>query len=135
MITAFIILLALATLAYISAQPNKVRLSQAYRGNAWQKIAGALAVIIAILILINPELLGLGLLGDAAFFDVLVFLISLQLQTLAAQVWRRISEVFCRTLRRMKIPSPGLSYVLAAATVLIATVISSLQKVAQRLSS
>jgi hypothetical protein len=33
----------------------------------WQKLAGAIALILALLIVLNPEFLALGLVGDTAF--------------------------------------------------------------------
>ena len=45
-----------------------------------QKILAGIAVCLAVVILLNPEIAALGLLMDAAFVDLLALLISLQLQ-------------------------------------------------------
>ncbi|MGZ4963765.1 MAG: hypothetical protein ACXWC8_14510, partial [Limisphaerales bacterium] len=50
----------------------------------WQKVFGVLAMVAAVVILLNPEFICLGLLGDTAFFDLLVLGLSLQLHGLAA---------------------------------------------------
>jgi len=43
------------------------------------KVIRIIAVIAAIFIVCNPELLAFGIIADAAFFDMLVLLIGLQL--------------------------------------------------------
>src|SRR5580765_562841 len=58
-----------------------------------QKLFAAIAVLAAIVILLNPEFLALGLLGDTAFYDVLVLLLGLQLRTVGAQAWDCIRTV------------------------------------------
>jgi hypothetical protein len=101
----------------------------------WQKLAGGVAVILAVLIVINPEFLALGLLGDAAFFDALVLLFSLQLHAVGTRVWQYIGAMFSRTIRWMRIPSPGMLYLLATSAVALETVVSTFQKVVHRISS
>jgi hypothetical protein len=93
------------------------------------------AVILAVLIVINPEFLALGLLGDAAFFDALVLLFSLQLQMVGARAWHYVGLVFSRTMRWMRIPSPGMLYLLAASAIAVGSVVSTVQKVVHRISS
>jgi hypothetical protein len=46
-----------------------------------QKIFGVVAFVLALLILLNPEFLALGILGDTAFFDLLVLAIGIQMHT------------------------------------------------------
>src|SRR4051812_35468156 len=77
----------------------------------WQKLLGVIAIVLTVLIVINPEFLAIGLLGDAAFFDLLVLLIGLRLQMLTTQagVWA-LSMVSKIVLWFTK---PRLSYALA----------------------
>src|SRR5947207_12324046 len=65
----------------------------------WQKVFGILAVVAAIVIVMNPEFLCLGLLGDTAFFDVLVLGLSLQLHQLATRFWSDAIAVSWRAIR------------------------------------
>src|ERR1043166_8012360 len=75
-----IILLGLAILAYASTwSSNKTQPSRFQHLKGWQKIFGVLAVSFALLVVLNPEFLALGLIGDTAFFDMLVLAMSLQL--------------------------------------------------------
>jgi hypothetical protein len=97
--------------------------------NGWQKIFGLIAVMLAVLILMNPDFLALGLLGDSTFFDVLVFALSLQMLVFVQWAWRSLCTAFARSLRWTGIPSPGLRYLLAISAVAIGGAISSIQKV------
>ena len=51
-----------------------------------QKVLAGVGVVLAVVILLNPEVAALGLLMDAAFVDLLALLISLQLQQWGVQV-------------------------------------------------
>jgi hypothetical protein len=55
-------------LASLSARPNRIKPAWSQQLKGWQKLFGLVGVILAVLIIINPELLALGLLGDTAFF-------------------------------------------------------------------
>ena len=60
----------------------------------WQKGFGIAAFLVALLILMNPEFLALGLLGDAALFDALVLALSLQFQIIAFRMLRSLRSAF-----------------------------------------
>ena len=128
------ILLGLAILAFAFTRVrNKTRPVQPQRLKWWQKLVHVIAVILAILVVLNPEFLALGILGDTAFFDLLVLLLSLQLQTLGAQVWGCVTGMFSGFMRWW---TPRLSYLsVISAFAAVGTVVSTLQKVVQRLSS
>src|SRR2546429_1587277 len=81
--------LAILAYAFIQISGRSGRTTPAQPLRLWQKLAGAIAILMALLIIMNPEFLALGLLGDTAFFDLLVLALSLQLQDLAAQAWHR----------------------------------------------
>ena len=81
--------LAILAYAFIETSGSSRRTASAQPLRLWQKLAGAIAILMALLIVMNPEFLALGLLGDTAFFDLLVLALSLQLQDLAAQAWHR----------------------------------------------
>src|SRR5580765_5110892 len=88
------IVLGLAILAYgFTRLPDSTKLAWSTRLNAWHALVGVIAVVLAFLILLNPEFLALGLLGDTAFFDLLVLLIGLQIRSMGAQAWDCIRTV------------------------------------------
>src|SRR5262245_45751792 len=85
------ILFGLAILAYeLTRVLDRIKPAGSQPLKWWQKLAGGVAVILAVLIVINPEFLALGFLGDAAFFDALVLLFSLRLQSAGARVWHYV---------------------------------------------
>src|SRR5205809_7834058 len=89
-----IILLGLAMLVYASSRSTAKTKPTRFQGfQGWQKIFGVVAVILTLLIVLNPEFLALGLLGDTAFFDMLVLALSLQLHTYATGAWNRFATV------------------------------------------
>src|SRR5256885_5224058 len=103
-----IIIFGLAMLAYalIQTSDRSRPTAPAQPLRLWQKFAGAIAILMALLIVINPEFLALGLLGDTAFFDLLVLALSLQLQDLAAQAWHSASATVSGFVRWLLFPRP-----------------------------
>jgi hypothetical protein len=133
---ATIILLGLALLAYASTRsPDKTKLPRFPHLKGWQKIFGVLAVILTLLIILNPEFLALGLLGDTAFFDFLVLALSLQVHVFATRAFHSCVEVLSRGARWLGIPSPGLRYLLAVLTPAIAVAVTALHKAVHRILS
>ena len=129
-----IILLGLALLAYASTRSlGKTKQSRFQHLKGWQKIFGVLAVILTLLIILNPEFLALGLIGDTAFFDMLVLALSLQMHTFAVGAFRRCVAALSRGVRWLGIPSPGLRYLLAVLTPAIAVVVTTFQKAVHRI--
>src|SRR5207302_10740399 len=109
-----IIRLGLAMRGYASTRsPSKTRPSRFRHLKGWQKIFGAFALILALVILLSPEFLAVGLLGDAAFFDLLVFALSLQLHVFATRAFHVCFRLLCGGVKWLGIPSPGLRYLLA----------------------
>ena len=124
--------LALLAYAFIQSSDRSRPTAPAQPLRLWQKLAGAIAILMALLIIINPEFLALGLLGDTAFFDLLVLALSLQLQDLAAQAWHRASTTVCGLVRWLLFPRPtGQALLLIFAP--IGTMISSARKLLYRL--
>jgi hypothetical protein len=101
----------------------------------WQKIFGVVAVVLAVLMIINPELLALGLLGDTAFFDLLVLFLSLQLQSVAVRAWCFVREVFSRTMRFMLWRLSLSCSLMILAFAPIGEMISAIQKAVHRFTS
>jgi uncharacterized membrane protein YkgB len=131
-----IILLGLAMLAYASTRsPGKTRLSRFRHLEGWQKLFGVLAIVMTLLIILNPEFLALGLIGDTAFFDMLVLALSLQLQGYAVRVWHSVRPVLSRSLRWSLTPSVGTSYLLAVSALALGSVVSAIQKAVNRILS
>ncbi len=107
--------------------------SQYLRG--WQRLFGVVALVMALLIVLNPEFLALGLFSDTAFLDVLVLAMSLRMHMVAVRTCRWCVTVVASGMRRMGIPSPGLAYLLGIATVAIGGAASVLQRAVQRVLS
>ena len=99
----------------------------------WQKLFGVLALVLTVLILLNPDFLALGLLGDTAFFDIFVLALSLQLHTYATQVCRWFVTVVSRGIRWVGIPSPILCYLFAFSSLAIGSSVSIYQNVVHRI--
>ena len=131
-----VILAALAIMACAFARRSK-RMAPAWFGhlNGWQKVFGLIAVLLAVLILLNPDFLALGLLGDTTFFDVLVMALSLQMLVFVRWAWRRLSAGYIKSVRWIGIPSPGLRYLLAVTAAAMGSANSSIQKVVRRIVS
>jgi hypothetical protein len=137
------IVLGLAILARVFTRlPDNTKLAWSTRLNAWHALVGAIAVILAFLILLNPEFLALGLLGDTAFFDLLVLLIGLQLRTLGAQAWDCIRTVGAQAwdwvirARSRILCWPGLSYLLVLSIfAVVEDMVSTAQKFVHRIFS
>lgn len=128
------ILLVLAVLAFLYARMQR-RLKPLAGGRqlkGWHKIFGVVAVFLVVLILLNPELFALGLLGDTAFFDVLALALSIQMQTFVGQILARLGRVLTMDIRRVWIPSPGLGYLLGLALIGFWYFLFSVQKAAHR---
>ena len=131
-----IILLGLTMLAYaITRSPDKTKLSRFQHLKGWQKVFGVLAIILTLLIILNPEFLALGLIGDTAFFDMLVLALSLQLHMVATRAFCSCVAVLSRGVRWLGIPSPGLRYLLAVLTPAIAGAVTAFQKAVHRILS
>jgi uncharacterized membrane protein YkgB len=131
-----IILLGVAMLAYASTRsPDKTKLSRFQHLKGWQKIFGILAVLVALLLILNPEFLALGLIGDTAFFDMLVLALSLQLHVIATRAFHSSVDAVSRSVRWLTIPSPGLRYLLALTMPAIAGAVTAFQKAVHRMLS
>jgi hypothetical protein len=130
------IVLGLAILACVFTRlPDKTKQAWSVRLNAWHALIGVIAVILAFLILLNPEFLALGLLGDTAFFDLLVLLIGLQLRTVGAQAWDCVSRAISRILSRI-LCWPSLTYLLVLSIfTVVGDVVSTAQKFVHRICS
>jgi hypothetical protein len=99
----------------------------------WQKVFGLIAFIGVLLIIVNPELFALGILGDTAFFDMLVLALALQMHLVVARALQRCKAAVTRGARRIGIPSPGLCYLLALSALFVSSVASSFQNTMHRL--
>ncbi len=130
------ILLGLMMLAYaVTQSQHKTKPSRFQHLKGWEKLIGVLAVICTLLIVLNPEFLAFGFIGDAAFFDVLVLAISLQMHLLVRQAFRRSVDLLSRGVRAVGIPSPGLRYCLFVSTLVIGTAVAGFQKTVHRIFS
>jgi hypothetical protein len=101
----------------------------------WQKLFGVLAIIATLLIVMNPEFIALGILGDTTFFEILILALSLQMHAYAIGVFRSGIEWFSRTRRWLGIPSPGLRFALAIVMPTLAIGVNAIQKTVQRIFS
>jgi hypothetical protein len=135
--TKFILLLGLAVVVACAINRAQGRSKPAWSHHltGWQKVFGVVAVFLAFLVILNPEFLALGLLGDTAFFDLLVLSLGLQMHALAARAFRACTNALSKWFGWLEIPSPGLRYVIAVSTVVIASVASAFQKAVHRFFS
>ena len=134
MTTDTIILLGLAAFALARARSSDLA------GPTWlrhlegrQKILGGVAAVMAVLIFLNPELLALGLLEDAAFVDIVVLALSWQMHVVLSRVLRAPLDVLSRVERWLGIPSPGLACLLTFSAVAIGCAASELQRIVHRM--
>src|SRR5215204_257734 len=97
--TTPIILVALALLACAFSRSNIIKPAWSQHLAGWRKIFGLAAFIGAVLILINPEFLALGLLGDTAFFEMLVLALSSQMHVFVTRAFHRCADVVSGVMR------------------------------------
>lgn len=93
--------LALFALTLIRV-PDKHKPARTHRLNSWQTLIGLVAVIAAIVIMLNPEFYALGILGDSAFFDLLVLAITCQLHVVSSRISSGVAAGFCTVKRFVK---------------------------------
>jgi hypothetical protein len=127
------LIFGLALLVFaLNLVPSKFRHPWIQRLTSWKLLIGLVAVIVATVIVMTPEFYALGILGDSAFFDLLVLAISFQLCGIGARVWRYAVLGFSQIRRFM-----GLRLNLAYTTLFFVSteLFSTIQKVAHRISS
>ena len=129
-----IILVALALLAYAFSRSNRIKPAWSQHLTGWRKIFGLAAFIGAVLILINPEFLALGLLGDTAFFEMLVLALSSQMHVFAIRAFHRCADVLSGVMRWLGIPSLGLLYCVAVVTPVVAGAVALFQRTLHRIT-
>jgi hypothetical protein len=131
-----IMVLGLAMVAYLYTRtPARIKPAGSRNLKGWHKLFGAVALILAVLIVVNPEFLALGLLGDTAFFDALVLLLGLQLQMIAAQAWTWCRAVSSRMLLRI-VARMSLSFSVIVLTLApVGDMFSAIHKTLHRLTS
>jgi len=107
--------------------------SQHFRG--WQKLFGVIAVVLTILMILNPEFLAMGLFADTAFFDMLVVALTLQMHTFAARACRSCAIAVAKGMRCARLPSSGMIYLLTLSSLAMGTATAVFQKAAHRILS
>jgi len=128
----FLLGLAILACAFVRAKDKSDSAGASSRW--WQKLLGVIAIALTVLIVINPEFLAIGLLGDAAFFDLLVLLITLRLQMLTTQAGVWALSLVSKIVFWFR--KPRMSYALALwGWVLIQEKLESIQKFVHRIAS
>ena len=130
-----LILLGLAVLVLVYAGTRSMDESRASRFQhlkGWHKIFGVLATVVGVLIILNPELLVVGLIADTAFFDMLVLTLSLQMHTFAVRAFRRCVSTSSGAAQWLGIPSPAERYAWARLTFAFTVVVITSQKAVHR---
>jgi hypothetical protein len=79
--------------------PDKYRPPWIKRPASWPSLLSLAPVIAALLIVMNPEFYPLGILGDLAFFDILVLGISLQIQITSAGIGSYVAAGLSEIMR------------------------------------
>jgi hypothetical protein len=125
-------LVGVAVLAYlVSRAGERTRPARQQGIPLWQRWVGFGVVVLAVLIVVTPEFAALGLLGDTAFFDLLVLLLGLQLHAIGAQARCWVTGLVSRVL--WWIMAPRISYLVALSTwTALAGLGSQLRKIVQR---
>jgi hypothetical protein len=127
------IIFGLALFAFaLGILPDKYRPAWIHRLTSWQMLIGLVALAVATLIVITPEFYALGILGDSAFFDLLVLAISFQLRGIGSSVCRYVVLGIAPIKRFARWRISAISMVLLFIFVETG---STVQKIAQRLSS
>jgi hypothetical protein len=131
-----IILLGIALLVYtLKRAPNPAKPIRFPHLRGWQKIFGVLAAVATLLIILNPEFLALGLIGDTAFLEMFIFALSLQMHHQVARFFHNSVDLMSRGMRRLGTLSPGLCYLLAILMPAVAGLVTAFQKAAHRILS
>ena len=134
MTSSLLIVLGFALLAFgfLRVRGSHAATTTQFKGG--HKVLTALVVIaLSVLILLNPELVSLGFLGDAAFIDLLVVLIGVRFQALGAQVRSWLAAIFWPFVRWFK--SPRTVYVGVLFCIAFDNVISEIRDILHRISS
>jgi hypothetical protein len=98
----YVLIFGFALFAYaLSRVPDKYKPVWSLHLKSWRTLIGLIAVILAFLIVINPEFYALGILGDSTFFDLLVLAIGIQLQVILCRVWCFTGPKFSMATRVM----------------------------------
>lgn len=125
-----VIIIGLALLGCALTQlPEKYRPAWARRFTPWQVLIGVVAVVMALLIVFNPEFIALGILGDSAFFDLLVLAIGLQLQTVVRRGWDMVAAWVVKTRRRIFLQT---CFEACCVVIFVSTSVAAVQKAVQR---
>lgn len=129
------ILISLGLLGYLGTlSPGKIKPSWVEHLKGRQKLLGLLAIVLTLLIALNPEVVALGLVADTAFFDLLALAISLQFQMHLVPIWHPISSVISRSLRWLASPGLGASYLLMLSALALTMLLATSQSATQRIS-
>jgi hypothetical protein len=96
-------------------------------------VAAVVLVVLSLLVLLNPELVTLGFLGDAAFVDLLVVLIGVRFQAVGAQARTWLVAISSPFVRWFK--SPRMVYLGVLFCIAFENVISEVRDIFQRISS
>ena len=127
------IIFGLALFAFaLTRLPDKYRPAWVHRFDSWQTLIGLVAVVAAIVIMMNPELYALGILGDSAFFDLLVLAIACQLHTISSRIVSHVVAGFYMVKRFMRFR------IFVTQTVMLfilADIVGTVQKIVHRISS
>jgi|SRR3954464_12633071 hypothetical protein len=124
------ILLALAVIIFARSRSGlKGRLAQLSEYRGWRRIIVVLSVMLALMIVLNPEFMALGFLGDAAFFDILVLAVGFQLQIQMIGLHRAFAASFSKAMQWAGVPSPGLRYLMTFCSLAFGRAVSASKRV------
>lgn len=116
---AVVILICAIFIAFaLSRRSKRTQASWFPRLKGWQKLFGVIAVILAVLMLMNPDFLALGFLADTTFFDVLVLALSLQMLVSFQWACRTLGVAVIKSLRWAAVRLVGLMVVLVGIYIL-----------------
>jgi hypothetical protein len=125
--------LALALLGYaIYRRWERSELRARFKGRP-TVLAAVVLVVLSMLVLLNPELLSLGFLGDAAFADLFVFLIGVRFRAVGTQMRAWIETAFSAIFSCFK--TPRMVYTGVLFCIAFENVVAEIRDIVHRISS
>jgi hypothetical protein len=113
-------LIAIALVAFMRLRRRSTPLALLPLGR-WKWLFLVIGAVCAVLVVFNPEYLALDLLGDAAFFDVFVLALTLQMYLLMSDGGHRAGHAIRDGLRCLTMPNTAIGTMIALLPFVIAS--------------
>ena len=110
LITMILVFVVAAMIYRARSASERPAWAASVQGSRWPFVV--IAVVATMLMMLIPEVAALGLFADAAFFDIMVFALSLQMHQFAIRACRGLMTGLVRLLRLFQVPGLELRYLL-----------------------